>query len=392
MKVLYVHQFFNTPEDGGSIRSYYLAKAMVEKGYEVEMLTSHAKKNRLKKTIEGIRVTYLPIQYDNSYGYWGRVKAYVGFSIKACIESLQFRNVAFCYIMTTPLTTGVIALFNKYILRRPYFFEVGDLWPRVPFEMGVIKNSFLKSFLLGFEKVCYRQSIGTIGLSPPISQHITKHAPSTKVETIFNISDCQYFYPSEPPVRLKAKYGIEKEIVITYTGTFGLANDLIRTIELINHLQHLPLKFLFIGMGAEKNKISRRAKELNLSNCLILDFQSKEGMKEILSLSDIMFISFANYPSLFTGSPNKLFDALAAGLMVITNFDGWIKELIEGEECGFSFSHNSPSDFEKKIKLFLDNRTLLQEYKENSRKLAEKRFDLKFQSEKLLGFITNQVS
>ena len=44
MKVLYIHQYFRTPDEGGAIRSYYLAKGMVDNGIEVELITSHNKK------------------------------------------------------------------------------------------------------------------------------------------------------------------------------------------------------------------------------------------------------------------------------------------------------------------------------------------------------------
>ncbi len=365
---------------------------MVQNGFEVHMITTHTSPQKEIRTIDGIRVTYLPIPYDNSYGYWGRIKAYVGFAVKACFESIKLKGVDFCYIMTTPLTTGVIALFNRFFLGRKYFFEVGDLWPLVPIEMGVIKSTLLQRFLYWFEKLCYRKSLGSIGLSPPISDYIQSKSPSTQLATIYNISDCDYFKPQIASADLKKKYGIGYELVITYTGTFGLANDLVRMIHVIKDLQHLPIKFLFIGMGAEKELVQNQAEEYQLQNCRIVDFQSKEGMKEILSISDAMFISFADYPSLFTGSPNKLFDALAAGLLVITNFDGWIKSLIETEDCGFSFIHDSAQDFENKISPFLTNRELLVEYQSNARKLAEERFALQLQTETHQNFLKSLLN
>jgi len=36
MNILYIHQYFKTPDEGGSTRSYYLAKGLVDNGYEVE--------------------------------------------------------------------------------------------------------------------------------------------------------------------------------------------------------------------------------------------------------------------------------------------------------------------------------------------------------------------
>ena len=68
MKILYLHQYFRTPEEGGAIRSYYLAKGLVEHGIEVELITSHNENSVVTKNIEGIKVHYLPVFYDNNHG------------------------------------------------------------------------------------------------------------------------------------------------------------------------------------------------------------------------------------------------------------------------------------------------------------------------------------
>ena len=42
MKILYLHQYFLTPEQGGAIRSYHLAKALVDAGHDgFERFPSH---------------------------------------------------------------------------------------------------------------------------------------------------------------------------------------------------------------------------------------------------------------------------------------------------------------------------------------------------------------
>ena len=40
MKVLYIHQYFNTPEQPGGTRSYWVAKELVKRGHEVVMITT----------------------------------------------------------------------------------------------------------------------------------------------------------------------------------------------------------------------------------------------------------------------------------------------------------------------------------------------------------------
>ena len=40
MKILYLHQYFNTPRMPGSTRSYEIAKRLVAKGHSVSMITT----------------------------------------------------------------------------------------------------------------------------------------------------------------------------------------------------------------------------------------------------------------------------------------------------------------------------------------------------------------
>ena len=141
MKIIYVHQLFKTPSEGGGIRSYYLAKELVENGHEVHMITTHNELNS-KVSIDGIQVHYLKVPYDNSFGFLRRLWAYGKFVLGARRKAKKIANADLAYVMTTPLTTGWIATWMKRKLGINYFFEVGDLWPDVPIEMGVIKNSY----------------------------------------------------------------------------------------------------------------------------------------------------------------------------------------------------------------------------------------------------------
>ena len=65
MKIVYLHQYFKTPQEGGAIRSYHIAKALVKAGHDVTMITSHNTLNREEKLIEDIKVIYLPVYYSN---------------------------------------------------------------------------------------------------------------------------------------------------------------------------------------------------------------------------------------------------------------------------------------------------------------------------------------
>lgn len=68
-RLLYVHQYFKTPQEGGAICSFYLAKGLVDKGFEVEMITSHNEHYYAERMVDGIKVHYLPVPNRNEMGF-----------------------------------------------------------------------------------------------------------------------------------------------------------------------------------------------------------------------------------------------------------------------------------------------------------------------------------
>ncbi|MEO9965961.1 MAG: glycosyltransferase family 4 protein [Reichenbachiella sp.] len=390
MKVLYIHQYFKTPMEGGSIRSYSLARELVKKNHEVLMITTHNNSRRVAKEIEGLQVIYLPVRYGNEMSFGRRIIAFMKFMILAIIESVKHRNIDLCYVMTTPLSTGIIALFNKVFLGRPYVFEVGDLWPKVPIDLGLIQKRWQMQLLLLAERIFYRQAKGLIGLSDPISAHLQRISPNVPIETVYNISDCKRFKPAVKKAELVEKYKVDDQFVISYTGTFGMANDLSRLVDLAAQVQDLPIQFLIVGDGAERKKIEHLTEKRNLNNLVLYKAMDKTKILEIINITDAMFVSFADVESLHTGSPNKFFDALAAGKLIITNFNGWIGELIESNSCGVVV--RSADDFRSEMSGFLHNPVKLSTYQGNARRLAESRFELGMQAETQLRFIQTVVS
>ncbi|MFY0651482.1 MAG: glycosyltransferase family 4 protein [Cyclobacteriaceae bacterium] len=382
MKVLYIHQYFKIPEEGGSVRSYYLASGLVRKGMEVEMITAHNKPTYQEINIEGIKVHYLPVFYENGFSFKQRILGFFKFARLAFIKALSIKNVDICYVMTTPLTTGLVALGLKWFKKKPYIFEVGDLWPQVPADMGVIKNRFFKSILYWFEKLCYEQSIGVVALSSGIADYIKTKVPDKQIEIIPNIADTAFFSPEEKKPELLEKYGIRNHFVISYTGTLGVANHLEYLLDAAGSAVGLNVKFLIIGDGAEKEKLQEIASNRKLSNVVFLPAGNKQKAQEILNISDAVYISFLNVDSLHTGSPNKLFDGLASGKLIITNLCGWIKGLIHTNDAGFSYKPEDTKAFVENLLLFINNKELLRSFQKNARRLAENSFSLEMLSER----------
>jgi glycosyltransferase involved in cell wall biosynthesis len=394
MRILYLHQYFRTPQEGGAIRSYYLAKALVEKGFDVEVITSCNGPEDKFEIIDGIKVHYLSVFYDNSQGFVGRISSFLKFVYRCYRKAATIPNIDVCYATSTPLTVGLISLRLKKKYNIPYYFEVRDLWPEAPIQMGAVRNPVLKKFLYKLEKDIYKNAQRLIALSPGIRDGIEKSLGIEKpIYILPNISDCEFFRPEAKNLELENKFNVKGKFVVSYFGAIGKVNHLEFMLDGITACQNKNLNqihFLIAGKGSEVERIEKIARDRKLGNVTFLGFQNKEGVKEILNVTDAAYISFADKPILETNSPNKFFDAIAAGKLCIVNSKGWIKEMIEQKECGFFADPYNPDEFINKLEIFLNDRSKLLLFQNNSRKLAETYFSRSIQTERFVKLFSKE--
>ena len=289
----------------------------------------------------------------------------------------QLPDVSICYAISVPLTVGLAALWIKRRHKIPFLFEVGDLWPDAPIQMGFVQNYFLRQFLYALEKLIYRQADSIVALSPAIQSAIEVKMPGKTTHLIPNMADVDFYRPASKEERLEKKFDVEGKFVVSYVGAVGVANGLDYFLACANACRkaNLPIQFLLCGEGAVLDHLKASAGYLGLRNLTFVGFQNREGVREILSISDAAFVCYKNVPILETGSPNKYFDGLAAGKLIVINFGGWIKKEIEENHCGIYVDPQEPSDFVvENFKRFWKTRDCLKQFQEAARRLGETKY------------------
>lgn len=388
MKILYIHQYFKTPTEGGAIRSWHIAKGMIAAGHEVVLITSHNDSNINIKIIDGITVHYLPVPYDNSFGFLRRAIAFLSFTLQAFNISKKIDGINLCYATSTPITVGIVAYLLKRKRSIPYIFEVRDLWPEAPIQMGAIQQPWLKNILFKLEKKIYAHAVKIIALSPSMKEGILKVCSNKNVIVIPNMSDCSFFQIEKKNPILIDAFSVKNKFVVSYIGSAGRSNNLmslIKIIEFYSTSYNSAIEFLIQAKGAQLESIKAEVKKLKCANVQFVPFSNKQGVKELLNVSDAVYISFDNKPILETNSPNKFFDALAAGKLIIVNTQGWIKELIEKENIGFYADPENPAEFNGKILPYINDKTRLLDSQIKARRVAENFYSAEILVEKLLN-------
>lgn len=390
VNVLILHQYFNTPDTGGALRSYYLAKALVDAGINTVVITTHNHSTAQTKFIEGIEVHYLPIPYDNRFGFFKRVSSFLKFVWSIVREAEKFRDADRCYAISTPLTIGLAAMWIKKRYTIPYYFEVGDLWPEAPVQMGIIKNPLLKAFLYKLEMSTYKRATAVVALSEAIKTEIEKKVPGKEIHVVPNMADTDFYKPELKKPELEEKFGVTEKFVVSYIGTMGLANGLEYMVDCAEAAREarLPIHFLLCGEGAMSEKLKQLAIKKALQNVSFVPAQHREGVREVMNVTDAVMVSYKPLPVLETGSPNKYFDGLAAGKLMIVNVGGWMKQEVEQHQCGIAVDAFNPQDFVEKIAPFVKNPNQLKEYQLAARKLGETVYSRRILSRKFLKLVS----
>jgi glycosyltransferase involved in cell wall biosynthesis len=396
MKILYIHQYFRTPRERGGNRSYWIAQELIKNGYKVTMLTTSTDISSKieKKTINGIDVIYLKTPYNQKMNFLDRLSSFLSFMFRATRVAIKMNKIDLVIATSTPLTIGFPALVLKKVKKTPYIFEVRDLWPEVPIQMGGLKNPYLIKFANWFEKYIYENACHIVALSPGMADGVRrKGVLDSKISIISNMAKIDAFWSREKNFDLMEHFGLRKDsFKVIHFGALGLANGAMTIIESAKLLKgSSEIEFVFIGGGSTEEDLIKECKKHGMTNVHFLGSFAMDKTSEIVNICDLSVVSFMDLPILFTNSPNKLFDSLSAGKPIIVNSAGWTKDLVEQSNCGFYVDPNRPQELVDRILYLQLNPEIVNNMGIASRKLAERKYDKSILSKQFVD-VVKQVS
>ncbi len=313
MQILYLHQFFVTRSGAGGTRSYEFARRFVERGHGVRMVTAGESRTVEGIDVVGVRGAYSDYMRATAMSNLGRMLAFARFAFGATLASLRGPRPDVVYATSPPLTMALPALVASLRWRAPLVFEVRDLWPEAPIQMGALRNPLARRIARALERFVYRRSARLIALSPGIQAAL----PAGKTVLVPNSADLDLFDPAPP----------RGPFQVAYFGAMGEANDLTAVVEAARTLP--DVSFVLMGDG-------KRRAELERASPPNVHFRrgSKTDVARLAAESHACLTLFKDVPVLATNSPNKLFDTFAAGRPAIVNMDGWMRELVEESRGG----------------------------------------------------------
>jgi glycosyltransferase involved in cell wall biosynthesis len=406
MHILYFHQHFSTPEGSIGTRSYEMARRLIAAGNRVTMvcgsfghghtgLDTPFTNGKREGLVDGIEVIEFDLSYRNSDGFLKRSLTFARFALRSVQVALR-RPADLVFATSTPLTVALPGIAARWLRRKPFVFEVRDLWPEIPREMGAIKNPLVLGAMAVLEWVAYRSANRLVGLSPGIAEGIARHnVAADRIAMVPNGCDIDLFNGAVEPWRPD---GVgPDDFLAVFAGTHGNANGLGAVVDAAAELKRRNIggiKLLLVGQGMEKPKLLERASTERLDDYLIfMDPVPKTRLSGLLAGADLGLQILANVPAFYYGtSPNKFFDYLAAGLPVLTNYPGWVAELVTQNAAGVAASPDDPSAF---VDALLEAKAGIAAGRvsgANAFALAKREFDRDLLGQRWIDFVTGAVA
>lgn len=396
MRILYIHQFFATRESNlGLIRSYEFARRWVEQGHEVTIITSSSRlpeafssKRLYDGTIDGIRVRSVRVSYSNYMGYARRLGSFAAFMLGATWLAATAGKHDVVFATSTPLTVGVPGYLAGLLTGAPFVFEVRDLWPEAPIQMGVIKrHGPLGTVAKMLERFLYRHAKEVVALSPGMAAGVVAEGvPCEHVHMVPNSSDLDLFTPGPRDRKLVNRYGLAHKFVVGYAGAIGPSNavedNVPEAARILRDRGRDDIVFVIAGDGKSLSDLESRTADL--PNVKIIGSLPKSEVPLITRTADVLMVLFADKPILATNSPNKLFDGLATGRPMIVNSDGWTREIVEDNECGFYVPPEDGEALANTIEKLAADAALRKRMGINARAVAERVFARDLLAEQVL--------
>ena len=401
MHVLYFHQHFSTPQGSAGTRSYEMAQALIRAGHSVTMvcgsyaqgktgLSMQFENGQRRGVVDGIDVIEFDLNYGNDMGFVQRFGVFLKFAVGSIGVALR-EPADVVFATTTPLTAGIPGIFARWLRRKPFVFEVRDLWPELPKAMGVITNPVVLWLMSLLEWVSYRSADRLVGLSPGIVEGIeARGVDKSRIAMVPNGCDLDLFAAPEDAWRPS---GVRHDqLLAVFTGTHGSANGLdsvLNAAEVLKERGRDDIQIALVGQGREKPRLIAEAEERGLENVLFLDPVPKTKLAGLMAGADIGLQILRNVPAFYFGtSPNKFFDYISAGLPVLNNYPGWLAGLIVESDCGLAVPPDDPASFADALIEAASDRKALHQKGMNAQELAKTRFSRRKLSAEWVQWVT----
>lgn len=347
-RIVHLSQLFD-PEP--TFKGADFIKGLEERGFEVEVVTGFPNypggviyddykiRPLTREKLGETEVTRLAVFPSHDKSALKRIATYTSFMITSFLYlTLRARRSELIYVYYPALTAGLAAVAAKLFRRTPVLLDVQDMWPDSLGSSGMMRNRFLMSIANAACNLLYRYCDHILVLSPGFKALlIDRGVPESKITVVYNWAD-------EPPAcqesNLPEEFDPNDSFRVLFAGNMGAAQQLDAVIDAAARLQgeHLNCTFYFMGDGIDKDRLTERAKELNLSNVRFLPRVPLQEVQRFLTCADALLVHLTDNPLHRITIPSKTQAYLFAGRPILMGVAGDAAELVRKADAGYVFA------------------------------------------------------
>ena len=399
MKILFITDNFTPEVNAPATRTYEHVKEWIkDKDVEVTIITCapnfpHGKvydgyKNKLyqKEYIDGIEVIRVWSYITSNSGFIKRVLDYISFGVMAFFIGLFKKHDLI--IATSPqfFTTWAAWGISK-IRRKPWVFELRDLWPESIKTVGAMKQGKVIDILEKIELGLYKSCDKVVAVTDAFKTNlISRGISKDKIEVVTNGSNMELFYARPKDMELLESLNLKDKFIVGYIGTHGMAHSLDFIVNSIAKVDDNDIHFLFIGDGAMKKTIVDIAKESNIKNITFLDPIKKDDVPKYLNICDVSLAPLKKEDNFKSVIPSKIFEASAMQKPTLLGVQGQAQEIIEKYNAGLCFEPENKKDFLEKLNILKSDTIKYEALQKGCVELAID-FDRKLLAKKMLNIL-----
>ncbi|MGA9294106.1 MAG: glycosyltransferase family 4 protein, partial [Ignavibacteriaceae bacterium] len=358
MNILIINHYAGSLKNGFEFRPYYFGKEFIKRGHNVFIICSSF--SHLRKINPKPAETISEEIIDGIKYYWIKTPSYSGNGIKRVINIFSFIFILYTHLKgfikainpdvvvassTYPLdifpAAGIAKLSNAELI-----FEVHDLWPLTPVEIGGMskKNLFIMLLQIGENFAC-RKADKVISILPCTKKYLIEHGMSPdKFQFIPNGIDLKEWEKDIdlPGEVMELILGLKNKnnFLVGYAGSIGLANALEFLIDAAEILRDRSVSFLILGEGPDKEKLLEKSR--HLKNVYFLSPIQKDAVPKYLKMMDVLYIGFRSKPIYRFGvGTNKMYEYMMAGKPIVQSQRAG-NDLVKENDCGISVIPENP--------------------------------------------------
>lgn len=370
MHIVTLNHYAGSPLHGMEHRPYHLAHAWVRAGHSATVVAgtfSHLRVrnpdvqgNVVEEWIDGVRYVWVrtPWYAGNGARRVLSMAAYVAQVFRLVPALARTRPDAVVASSTYPLDIYPARRLARLSGAR-LVFEVHDLWPLSPMELGGYspRHPFIAAMQRA-EDTAYRSADVVVSLLPGTLPHMVSRgmdpAKFAWIPNGLDFDESAAIAPLPEAHRSAIERAREaRRLVVGYAGSHGLSNALDVLLDAAERLADVPVTFLLVGDGPEKPALQRRAAELGLVNVELLPPVARRAVPAFLKGVDVAYLGW-NRSALyrFGIAPNKLLDYMAAARPVLHGVDAY-NDPVQEAGCGLSVAPGDPDALARAVREFV---------------------------------------